>query len=153
MDDDDTYHFGSDYASGDDDELMMMDEEYFDINEEEDDTTVSKSRRRNRKRDDLMNMVDTGFSVYGKQFPVAYFHTSTNPGSTIRNAVTGIYESGYLVGSVNEDLFFKVAFTLGASKHVLFYDSPEQYERHFGTTSACRAKWSARQVTGGTSCP
>jgi len=148
MDEEDDAYF--EYDDYDDTDEMLV-EEFFDVNDDDDDSTVSNKRRRNRKRDDLMKMVDTGFALYGGK--VAYFHTSTNPGSTIRNAVTGIYESGYLVGSVNEDLFFKVAFTTNATKQVLFYDSPEQYERHFGTTNVCRVKWSARQVTDGTVYP
>jgi hypothetical protein len=133
-------------------------EEYFDFNLEDDDdddegtrSTVSK-RKHNRKKEALMKMVDTGFAVYGRP-AVAYFHTSTSPGSTIRNAVTGIYETGYLVGSVNEDVFFKVAFTMGPTKQVLFYDSPEQYERHFQTTLVDKRSWSARQLIGNTFLP
>lgn len=54
-------------------------------------------------------------------------------GSRIRNAVTGS-RTGYLVGSVDEDLFFKVSDTYGRNGRreplMLFYDSPEQYENH-----------------------
>jgi hypothetical protein len=54
-------------------------------------------------------------------------------GSRIRNAVTGQYYP-YLVGSVNEDLLFKVVDASGRNCRqeplILFYDSPEQYENH-----------------------
>jgi len=54
-------------------------------------------------------------------------------GTRIRNAVTGQYYS-YLVGSVNEDLLFKVIDAVGRNERkdplFLFYDSPEQYENH-----------------------
>ena len=52
-------------------------------------------------------------------------------GYRIRNAVTG-QKYPYLVGSAEEDLFFKVCDSNGryGRKHplILFYDSPEQYE-------------------------
>ena len=50
----------------------------------------------------------------------------------IRNAVTGIrYEDK--VGSIYEDLYFKTALRngeIGKEKGLLFYDSPEQFEKH-----------------------
>jgi hypothetical protein len=58
---------------------------------------------------------------------------SGQTGYRIRNAVTGqIYP--YLVGSAEEDLFFKVCDSTGRYKRkhplILFYDSPEHYENH-----------------------
>lgn len=53
-------------------------------------------------------------------------------GSQIRNAITG-FSTGYIVGTNDEDRFFKVAFAtgLGSSNTItLFYDSPESYEKH-----------------------
>jgi len=64
-------------------------------------------------------------------------------GSRIRNAVTGS-RTGYLVGSVDEDLFFKVSDTYGRNGRreplMLFYDSPEQYEKHTFTLLDERVK-------------
>jgi hypothetical protein len=58
---------------------------------------------------------------------------SGDTGTKIRNAVTGA-KTPYLVGSLNEDLFFKVMDASGNNGRkdslVLFYDSPEQYENH-----------------------
>jgi hypothetical protein len=60
-------------------------------------------------------------------------------GCRIRNAVTGQrYE--YIVGSQDEDLFFKVSDATGRYGRnyplILYYDSPEQYEnQHFITLS------------------
>jgi hypothetical protein len=56
-------------------------------------------------------------------------------GSKIRNAVTG-QRYPYLVGSADEDLFFKVSNVTGRygrkNTLTLFYDSPQQYEnQHF----------------------
>lgn len=49
--------------------------------------------------------------------------------SPIRNAETGEYYK-YKVGSMNEDLFFKVIISTSEGPLTLFYDSPEHYERH-----------------------
>lgn len=61
-------------------------------------------------------------------------YTSGDLGMRIRNAETGQYYK-YKVGSKEEDLFFKIALATGELKtangsNVLFYDSPEQYEKH-----------------------
>jgi hypothetical protein len=50
----------------------------------------------------------------------------------IRNAETGEL-SNYVVGSLNEDLFFKVAVATGefpCGPITLFYNSPEHFEKH-----------------------
>jgi hypothetical protein len=52
--------------------------------------------------------------------------------SPIRNAETGEYYK-YKVGTMDEDLFFKVLISTGeipSGPITLFYDSPEHYERH-----------------------
>ena len=61
-------------------------------------------------------------------------YTSGDSGMSIRNAETGQYYK-FKVGSKDEDLFFKVSLATGELKttngsNVLFYDSPEQYEKH-----------------------
>lgn len=65
-------------------------------------------------------------------------------GSNIRNAVTGEIRINFLVGSVNEDLFFKVSDSYGRNGRreplMLFYDSPEQYENHTFTLLDQRIK-------------
>ncbi len=53
-------------------------------------------------------------------------------GSPIRNAETGEYYN-YKVGSLDEDLFFKVSCSSGNTEIgplTLFYDSPMQYAKH-----------------------
>jgi hypothetical protein len=69
-----------------------------------------------------------GIGVYG----------SGSNESPIRNAETGEYYK-YKVGSMNEDLFFKVIIPTSEATTgplipigplTLFYDSPEHYERH-----------------------
>ena len=74
------------------------------------------------------------------------------PGAKIRNAVTGIYES-YYVGKKDEDLYFKVMNTTAkdanSESHLLFYDSPEQYEKHFQSelSDALKQNWLQKSST------
>ena len=61
-------------------------------------------------------------------------YSAGDSGSNIRNAETGDYYK-YKVGSKDEDLFFKAALASGKLKtknnsNILFYDSPEQCEKH-----------------------
>jgi hypothetical protein len=61
-------------------------------------------------------------------------YTTGVSGSNIRNAETGDFYK-YKVGSKDEDLFFKIALASGKlktknSSNILFYDSPEQLEKH-----------------------
>lgn len=61
-------------------------------------------------------------------------YTSGDLGTLIRNAETGNYYK-FKVGSKEEELLFKIALATGELKtkngsNVLFYDSPEQYEKH-----------------------
>lgn len=66
-------------------------------------------------------------------------YTSGNTGSYIRDAETGEY-TNYLVGSKDEDLFFKVNETTGKCKskngsNTLFYLSPQHYVSHLSVHS------------------
>jgi hypothetical protein len=90
----------------------------------------------------------TGSKIY-----IEYYHTKLTPGSLIRNAMTGGYEYGNRVGSANEDLFFKVNRAVGDFKnvdpHILYYNSPEQYERHFMTVLpvGVKERWLEKNVS------
>ena len=57
---------------------------------------------------------------------------TSRPNGKIRNAETGEYYK-YKVGTMDEDLFFKVMISTGevpSGPLTLFYDNPEHYERH-----------------------
>jgi len=73
----------------------------------------------------------------GRPVKIAFYETSTTPNVYIRDAVSGVRCSPYRVGTVDEDLFFSVILATGETGRrnpsVLFYDNPEQYERHFYT--------------------
>ena len=61
-------------------------------------------------------------------------HGSGQHGTYIRNAVTG-HRTNYVVGTSDEDYFFKVSDCRGIKGTTdpihLYYDSPEQYENHY----------------------
>lgn len=91
------------------------------------------------------NIHDKGFhqvlrsKIPRGKFQLEYYHTSMHPETRIRNASTGYrYRDDhpklkYLVGSRQEDLFFKVVISNGETGNnpvFLFYDSPEQFEKH-----------------------
>jgi hypothetical protein len=67
-------------------------------------------------------------------------------GSLARNAITGLTYN-IKVGSKDEDLLFKVSLTTCRPKRrdplTLYYDSPEQYEKHHivCVSNAIKQKW------------
>lgn len=76
---------------------------------------------------------------------------SGDTGTQIRNAITGL-PTNYLVGSKDEDLFYKVSICTGIDRDNgpvhLYYDSPSQYENHQFTTVSDDVKewWSERYL-------
>jgi hypothetical protein len=122
-----------------DDEYIESTHNQVDSNSISDDGgTLDSRKQRRRKYDELKNIdrgyVKTRIQVGHEKIPVEYYKTVNTPGARIRNAVTGIYEI-YRVGRKEEDLFLKVGATIAkdpnSESHLLFYDSPEQYEKHF----------------------
>tara|TARA_B110000444_G_scaffold165954_1_gene155094 strand:+ start:722 stop:1219 length:498 start_codon:yes stop_codon:yes gene_type:complete len=89
---------------------------------------------------------DPGHKRIGtKKNKLEYFATSLIPGNTIRNAVTGIPEYNKVGSAMSEDQYFKVRYAgndSGNSPDTLYYDSPEQFERHMN----CRLKTDAKQI-------
>ena len=71
---------------------------------------------------------------------------SSSQGSNIKNAETGEF-TRYIVGSMDEDLFYKVTIATGEFESgplTLFYDSPTHYERHHGEVVSDDAKFRRR---------
>lgn len=77
--------------------------------------------------------------VLKKNVRVEFFATNPTPNSFIRHAMNGTIQSSaegrtFRSGTKDEDLFFSTILATGevsGSAPVLFYDNPEQYERHF----------------------
>lgn len=77
--------------------------------------------------------------VNGETRDVEFYSTSIEPGTYIRDAVTGSRYTNYRVGSSDETLFFKVRVAEGGSEYknepiTLFFDDPETYERILGAS-------------------
>jgi len=109
----------------------------------QDDTDlISDSRENNRFINDTKKS-DRGYNVVWRYFPRSdgrmkrtkvEFYTTSGVGSNIRDAETGAYYVNK-VGSLDEDLFFKVSLATGECKslnnsNILFYTSPNHYMSH-----------------------
>ena len=84
----------------------------------------------------------------GKPKTINLFNTSNMLNTHIINAVTGFVFTDdnmipYRVGTMNEVLFFKVRLLngeCGIPPVTLFYDTPEQYEKHLNETLSSETK-------------
>ena len=83
-------------------------------------------------------------------FSVESYSTNINSNSKIRNAITGM-RMDKRMGSKNEDIYFSVMDTLDTSKEPrkLYYNSPEEYERHFKVIlpQSVKNDWYERRIT------
>jgi hypothetical protein len=114
----------------------------FNPRERDDDTScssISTNRKKQRKYKDEMKMIDKGYHkltriINHRPVEIDIYTTNDMPGTMIRDAITGSRYSEYRVGTRNEHLFFKVGIAtgeLGPNSALVFFDSPEQYEKHF----------------------
>jgi hypothetical protein len=91
-----------------------------------------------------------------KELPIYFYETSSTPGSTIRDAITGHYYDGYHVGKkYDENMYYKTAYCVGDAlkpnqkkgenrePQFLYFVNPESYERHFNVslTTQRKEKW------------
>jgi len=102
-------------------------------------TSISANRKRQRKNNEEMKKLDKGYHkikrfINNKPVEFDIYTTNDMPGTMIRDAITGARYSDFRVGTRNEHLFFKVAIStgeVGNNGGLVFFDSPEQYEKHF----------------------
>lgn len=126
-----------------------------DLSEKVPEKQVGRMTRKGWKYDEV-KMLDPGYHRIvrahdGIKTKTEVYSTSFIPGTMIRDAITGHKYTNYFVGSLNEELFFKVKDTsgyVGSGSFCLYYDSPEQYERHMKTTVSVKEKkaWTDRFV-------
>jgi hypothetical protein len=125
-------------------------------------SSLNSNKKKMKKMNDLLNNQDKDyrkyiFNNYHKKYEVDAYSTQSTPGTKIRDAITGA-RNNYKVGSYDEDLFFKVRMTIrhvgfekdeNKTETTLFYDNPEQYERHMHTTVSQEIKelWNERYRT------
>jgi len=118
---------------------MLYEEDYLHPNNEQYDEDIYKGYHRIIR------------NVNYKKHEIECYSTSVNIGMMIRDAITGSKYNQYRVGTINEHLFFKVRWStgeLGNTTVSLFFDSPEQFERHMKTTvsQSVKEKWCKRNA-------
>lgn len=125
------------------------------------DETSVELRKKNTVDD--IKRLDTHYEKYSIPFNKVWtdgkFHKrmiieiygSGTIGTKIRNAVTGV-SYNFIVGSSDEELFFKVTDSTGRNGRrepmMLYYDSPEQYENHQFTTvpTEIKQRWHKKSL-------
>lgn len=116
-------------------------------------STVDSKKKRMRKNIDDYKKIDSAYHkkkiiVDFKKVDVEFYVTPPLAGGRIRDAITGM-RMGHLVCSKYEDLYFKVRIAIGQEAYSLYYDSPEQYERHMNVTisQSDKQKWMEKCVS------
>ena len=80
----------------------------------------------NQRQEDL----DNEKQEKKRYFYVESYSTVNDPSAIIRHAITG-FRTGHYVGSREDYLYFSGTETLSESGRKLYYNSPEEFERHF----------------------
>jgi hypothetical protein len=135
---------------------MYYDQEFYNQMEIDDQEELS-TRSNTRKVKKFMEPTSDKHShkILGKNKKSIVVYTSGDSGSHIRNAVTGAtYGGKHIVGSAMEDMYFRVGQPVGNELKKLFFDSPDQYEKHYGANVEkevingveIRREWSARAL-------
>jgi len=116
----------------------MYQDEYWNAVDPNDDTedNVNDMFEKAKRMDKGYNVIyRNAFRKDGRSYKKKIeVYTSSGTGNRIRDAETGEYLN-YIVGSCDEDLFFKVMLATGECKssngsYTLFYTSPEHYSNH-----------------------
>jgi replicative superfamily II helicase len=111
---------------------MYYDEEFYNEMdyEEMDDVSVNKNTRKMAKAMEEAGDKKCHIIQQKNKRNITVFSSGAH-GTSIRNAVSGAYTND-IVGSAAEDGYFRVSYPCGSERKKLFFQSPEQYERHFG---------------------
>ena len=93
---------------------------------------VAKKTLSDMKTDMNKTVYKQMYQISGKKPSIIEYYASGDIGSVIRDAITGIKYKNSLVGSGDEDLFFKIRIPgLDRLENPAFYfNSPEDYEKH-----------------------
>jgi len=112
----------------------MYEYEYFNDNDID---NLFLKKQKNLENLNSFNNTSYKMTVYDEsknKYVKVNIYASGSPGTTIRDAISGHKCDGYIVGSRDEDLFFKVSICTGQFGNkdpvTLFFDSPEEYEKH-----------------------
>jgi hypothetical protein len=112
--------------------------QYFDGTSERstDESYRNRTGGKSSKFDDKgFNRIRRSISGKNQNVFIEYYETSSNTQVFIRDAISGAIRAPFRTGTTDEDMFFTVRLATGEGRvrggSNLFYDSPEQYERHF----------------------
>lgn len=113
----------------------------------ENDETSQSTKSKNETKNPRKHVLVRG---KGKKKEVITFYETNNSNLYCMNAVTN-WEYSVKFGSRDEDKLFSVILATGETGQtptILFYDSPEEYERHFNTRVSKEAKqrWNKKQI-------
>lgn len=76
------------------------------------------------------NEVEADLENRPRYFNVESYSTVRDPNARIRHSITG-FRTPHQVSSKEDDLYFSVVDTLSENGRKLYYNSPEEFERHF----------------------
>ena len=116
------------------------------VSESTKDTSMSlKTKYKNKAKKQDKGYEKKVKIIKDKKIIIDTYHSNDTPGSIIRHAVTGVWLSAR-VGSIEENLYFKVRDNTGKDTRSLYYDSPEEYERHMFLTLSTdiKGKWTEK---------
>ena len=108
---------------------------------------ISNAKNENGKKELNNNAIVLKRKINGKmkQIPI---YPSKQQGTFIIDAITGTKQD-YHVGSIEEELYFKISVSSGETGNesvTLFFHSPEEYEKHFDCelNPSIKEKWAKK---------
>jgi hypothetical protein len=125
-----------------------------DYNDMDDSTNSGRlsSRYTLQKKNDNGHHIIDGGKKNDKKQTHEFYETFIYTRTTIRNAITGEKYNGFYTGTLDENLFFKVIDATAPVKnkepYILFYETPEQYERHTNqiVSKETKEKWNTKYL-------
>lgn len=116
------------------------------ISRYEDNISVNSRKKRVRRAIEEVKKMDPGYNAVldkSGEKVFEFYETACHPGTRIRDAITGIRDD-VCCGTIYERLYFKVAYCgINGRGQILFFSSPDDYERYFGHTidTGHKQKW------------
>lgn len=116
------------------------------VSRADDNASVNSRKKRVRRAIEEAKKMDPGYNAIldkSGQKVFEFYETACYPGVKIRDAITGIRDD-VGCGTIFEKLYFKVAYCgNNGNGQILFFSSPDDYERYFGHTidTEHKQKW------------
>jgi hypothetical protein len=118
-------------------------------------TLNSETNKKRKIMDDYKKLDKNYHKIYrifnNKRKEIELYTSPMSCGLPIRDAITGSRYPNYKVGSKYEDLFFKTRLATGEfgdDQGCLFFDTPEQFERHMKIilSQDIKEKWQQKYI-------